>query len=214
MINYKSLQTAIMRAINTYSNEGAYPYYTVYALFQDPARADVNYSVVDNVFTADINPILGKRVRLNDTETYYIATPAGNSFHLANSYENALNDISITIQDGVGLIRDEDITADDAFEVLESYSVGQGNNTSYGEPLSYSENGKTYLNFNIVNIPGPIPNISHILILFSPNLIGGDWGPNIYETLVYGLSTSSVYSVPVNQTLQITIKPYMGIPNA
>lgn len=214
MINYKSLEMAIRKAVFTYTNEGPYHSYSAFALWQDPARIDTTCTVSSNVLTAvGINPVLGKRVTLTDlgvSGEKYMIPLTDDDFQLANTLDDAKNSIFVTIADGTGTIRDTDITADDTFEVLQSYQVATGANAFLAEPAGYSVDEKAFVNFNQVTLAGPIANLSHILYQFSPNA-GNEFEIYAYPSDVYGLAVAATTAVSSGQALRVTAKPYMRV---
>lgn len=210
MMNLKSLEMATRKANFTYTSEGPTHSYTAYVLWQDSERIAIGCTAADNVLTADINPVLGKRVTLTGLGVVgekYIIPLTGDDFQLAETLEDARNAVSITVADGTGTVRDADITAEDTFEVLQSYQVGSGYNSFLAEPQTYLTDGKAFANFNHASINGPVSNISHILFSFSFN----EPGSYIYPTDVYGLAEATTTSIPSGQTLRITAKPYLRV---
>lgn len=214
MINLKSLEMATRKANFTYTNEGPYHSYTAYVLWQNPARTAVSCTVVGNVLTAEVNPVLGKRVTLTGLGVVgekYIIPLTGDDFQLAETLEDAKNAVSITVADGTGTVRDADITAEDTFEVLQSYQVGPSGQVAFlNEPQSYTLDDKAYINCYFAPISGPVANISHILYQFSPNA-GNEFEVYAFPSDVYGLAEATTTSIPSGQTLRITAKPYLRV---
>lgn len=211
MINLKSLEMATRKANFTYTEEGPYHSYTAYVLWQNPARTAVSCTAVGNVLTAEINPVLGKRVTLTGLGVVgekYIIPLTGDDFQLAETLEDAENSVFITVADGTGTVRDADITAEDTFEVLQSYQVGSANESFLVEPNGYLNSEKAYVNYKSVFIGGPIGNISHILYEFSPDAGVVSFA---YPSNVYGLAEATTTSIPSGQTLRITAKPYLRV---
>lgn len=211
MINTKSLQTAIRKACFTLTNEGPYHYVTVYALYQDPARSTVAATAASNVITSSIPVVLGKRVNLAGFsitgEKFMI--PDGGGFRVAATLADALAGVSENVADGSGTVFEQNISAEDDLEVLRSFQVASTTTSFLQEPPNSVEGDKAYLNINFAYLAGPVANLSHILTLISDNVTDNWWNPDIYPTLVYGLNPSTVSSIPIGQTLKVTIRPYM-----
>lgn len=212
MINLKSLQTALGRATYQPTSEGPYSSITLYALYQNPSRLPVSGTCTGSVISSSIPVVLGKRVNLTSFsvtgERFMI--PNGAGFRVAATLTDALAGVSQPVANGSGTVFEESITAEDYLGVLKSFQVATTISDYLQTPAYSVEGDRVYMNPNLAYLNGPIPNLSHILSVFSEDYGGAIWWSTYTEPLlVYGLNPTPATSVASGQTMIITVRPYM-----